>query len=481
MNANLVQIVNDMIQRIQTDGIDMIDLKFVDLVGRIRHVTLPVEKFDLSLFRDGVGFDGSSVGFRSVKSGDMCLIPDPLTATIDPFWEHKTLSMLCNIVEADSREPFIGDPRSIAMRAIGHLRDSGIGHDLFVLPEFEFYIFDRVGFQSQPGHSFFRVQAQESSDKSIIDGEDRHNGYWIPSQTGYHQAPPFDVHRNIRTRIVKHLQAAGIKVKYHHHEVGASGQQEIELNLAPLVTSCDNGMLLKYIVRNVVVDSGLTATFMPKPLAGESGSGMHLHLKMVGKNGEPLFYDESDSLNMSDLAYCFMGGIIEHAASLAAFTNPSINSYRRLVKGFEAPTDLFFSLGSRNSAIRIPKYATSPDQKRFEMRAPDATCNMYFACSAIVMAGLDGITREIHSKKKQWGPYNDITQITPKIRRTIRSMPDTLESALSALQSDHDYLKAGGVFNQNLIDGWINMKREREIAPYSRQVTPIEYDFYYSC
>ncbi len=481
MNAQLMQKVTELTQRVRDDAIEMIDLKFVDLVGRIRHVTLPVEKFDHSLFRDGVGFDGSSVGFRSVKSGDMCLIPDPMTATIDPFWEHKTLSMLCNIVEADSRDPFIGDPRSIAIRAIRHLRDTGIGHELLILPEFEFYIFDRVGFQTQAGHSYIKIQAQEASDKSCIDGEERHNGYWIPSQTGYHQAPPFDVHRNIRTRIVRHLQSAGINVKYHHHEVGASGQQEIELNLAPLVTSCDNGMLLKYIVRNVVVDSGLTATFMPKPLAGEAGSGMHLHMRLTGKQGEALFYDEKDSLNMSDHAYCFIGGIIEHASSLAAFTNPSINSYRRLVKGFEAPTDLYFSLGSRNSAIRIPKYATAPEQKRFEMRAPDATCNLYFACSAILMAGLDGIKRGIHARERQWGPYNDVALIPSKIKRTIRSMPEKLSEALKALQKDHDYLKEGGVFNQHLIDGWISMKRDREINPYSRQVTPIEFDFYYSC
>jgi glutamine synthetase len=470
----------NLMDRIQKDNVEMLDLKFVDLAGKFRHVTLPALSFTQSVLTDGVGFDGSSVGFKSVKSGDMCLIPDLDTLFVDPFWDIPTLSMFCNIVEADSREEFIGDPRSMAMRVLSYIRKTKIAQDVHILPEFEFNIFDNMVYQNSPNKSFFEIQSREAQWKSY-DTNSPLPGFWLPTQGGYHSAAPGDAFRNIRSEIVKMLQAAGVKVKYHHHEVGASGQQEIELTLSPLVSACDHSMLLKYFTRNIVVKHNLTATFMPKPVDGEAGNGMHIHLKLNGPKGEAFFYDEKDPLGLSDTAYCFIGGVIQHGSSLSAFTNPSTNSFRRLVAGFEAPTNLFFSLGSRNSAIRIPKYATAPDQKRFELRSPDSTSNIYFATAAIIMAGIDGIQKGIHAHEKGWGPMDDLSTASKRVRSRIPHLPDSLCDALKALSGDHQYLKAGGVFTQTLIDGWIKSKMEREVIPLRNRPTPLEYELYYGC
>ncbi|MBN1549823.1 type I glutamate--ammonia ligase [bacterium] len=474
----------DQFKKIQTQisdsHIEMIDLKFVDLHGKFRHVTLPVKSFNESVLEEGVGFDGSSVGFKSVKSGDMCLIPDLTTSFMDPFWDVPTISLFCNIVEADTRIPFIGDPRSIAIRALSYLGESGIGSEVYILPEFEFNIFDSVVYQTDPHESYFQISSREST-RCSRDFDSPMPGFWIPHQSGYHYAPPSDAFKDIRTTIVNHASNLGIDVKYHHHEVGASGQQEIELTLSSMIKACDQSMLLRYIIKNEVLAHGLTATFMPKPILGEAGNGMHVHMRLAGQADEPVFYDPNDELGLSEIAYCFIGGIITHGRSLAAFTNPSTNSYRRLIKGFEAPTNLFFSLGSRNSAIRIPKYATAPEKKRFEFRSPDATCNIYFAISAMLMAGLDGVKNGIHARENLWGPFNDINHLSKKQIRNIPTLPESLEEALEYLSKDNGYLKAGGVFTNELINGWRKIKSEKEVIPIKNSPTPLEYSLYFNC
>ncbi|MCD4653177.1 type I glutamate--ammonia ligase [bacterium] len=475
-NKKLVQLQ----KQIDQQDIQMLDLKFVDLSGKFRHVTLPAKAFTEDLLQDGVGFDGSSVGFKNVKSGDMCLIPDLDTAFIDQFWERPTISMICNIVEADTREPFIGDPRSIARRAMDFMRSQGVAENMYMLPEFEFNIMDGIGYEVSSHRSFIDIESSESS-RTANNSENQFTGYCVPEQQGYHKAPPFDSYRNIRSEIVAGLEAMDIDVKYHHHEVGATGQQEIELNIGPLMKACDNSMLVKYNVHNTIVKNGLTATFMPKPIAGEAGNGMHMHFRMTGKNDKPLFFDSEDVSGLSEIAYCFIGGMIEHGQSLAAFTNPSTNSYRRLIPGFEAPTNLFFSIGSRNAAIRIPKYANTPDKKRFEIRSPDATCNIYFAAAAVLMAGLDGVSRGIHAGKKGWGPYSDIRTESKKIRDNIPILPKTFEEALNALKNDHAYLLRGDVFTRQLVDGWIKMKTQNDIFPMQLTPTPLEFQLYYTC
>lgn len=465
---------------IQEQEIEMLDLKFVDLTGKFRHVTLPSKGLTEGLLTDGVGFDGSSVGFKSVKSGDMCLIPDLETAFIDPFWTRPTMSMICDIVEADTREPFIGDPRSIAQRSLDYIQSEGIANSVKLLPEFEFNIMDEVSYEVSPHRGFFDIKSNESS-KTSKNPENPLSGYWIPDQQGYHRAAPHDFYRNIRAEIVEHLEDLGMDVKYHHHEVGATGQQEIELNMGQMMSACDNAMLVKYHVHNLVLQYGLTATFMPKPIAGEAGNGMHMHFQLFDSHNQPLFFDENDEMGLSETAYCFIGGIIQHGRSLAAFTNPSTNSYRRLMPGFEAPTNLFFSLGSRNAAIRIPKYATTKQKKRFEIRCPDATCNPYFATAALVMAGIDGIRNGIHARENGWGPFNDIRHLTRKEAKRIPVLPANLKEALDALKKDHDYLRQGDVFTQQLIDGWIASKWEREVQPMAMTPTPLEFQLYYSC
>ncbi len=476
-NIQDVEVIESLIRQ---GDVEIIDLKFVDLAGQFRHVSIPARAFKRTLLTNGIGFDGSSVGFKSVKSGDMCLIPDLSTTFWDQFWDYPALSMFCNIVEADTRSEFIGDPRSIAIRAAQFIKEQNIADKVLIQPEFEFNIFDSVKFSSLPNHHFVELYSRETSWNPEQNSSPL-SGYRIAHQGGYHSAAPGDSYRNIRVEICQALENVDIDVKYHHHEVGASGQQEIEFTMNSMVSACDNAMLLKYVVKNIVLNHGLSVTFMPKPIMGDAGNGLHIHLRLVDKDGKPLFYSDKDDIGLSDLAYCFIGGIIFHGSSLAAFTNPSTNSYRRLIPGFEAPTNLFFSLGSRNSAIRIPKYATSPDQKNFELRSPDATCNIYFAVAAMIMAGVDGVRRGMHARENNWGPFTSLEAIPSRKRRKIPAMPESLEQALQALHDDHEYLKAGNVFTQTLIDGWRISKMEREVLPLREYPTPLEFAMYYSC
>lgn len=459
---------------VRDNHVAMVDLKFCDLWGRLHHVTLPSARFVPSLMEKGVGFDGSSVGFKTVSAGDMVMVPDLSTGAMDPFWEVPTLSFLCSTLEADTRNIFPYDPRNIAFRAEEFLRSAGIADYSQWGPELEFYVFDGVAYENSMQVASYRVDSAEGSWRS----RDLSPGYTIPHHGGYHAIPPHDRLYNVRTRICMHLEAMGIPVKYHHHEVGGPGQCEIETSLLPMIPAGDSSMVIKYVTRMVAMELGLTATFMPKPLYGEAGSGMHFH-QVLFKDGVNLFYEGDGYGCMSDAARWYIAGLLEHGGAVMAFTNPSTNSFRRLVPGFEAPISAIFSLGNRSAAIRIPKYANKPENARFEFRPPDASCNPYLALAAQLMAGLDGIRRQLDPGSLGFGPVDeDIFSWSPEKRAEIKSLPTSLGGAMDALEADHEFLLAGDVFNRDLIERWVARKRKEEQDVRNRP-HPYEVELYY--
>jgi glutamine synthetase len=459
---------------VQEHHIQMVDLKFSDLWGRWHHVTIPKAEFNQDLLDAGVGFDGSSVGLKSVKSGDMVLVPDLATGFVDPFWEVPTLSFVCNTLEADTKNLFPRDPRQIARRAEGYMRETGIADRSLWGPEFEFYIFDRIHFENGINVASYRVDSGEANWNSAEAG----HGHYIPLHGGYHAIPPKDQLYGLRTRMVTLLEAAGIRVKYHHHEVGGPGQSEIETPLMGLLEAADASMTIKYITKMAAHQAGQTVTFLPKPLYGEAGNGMHFHQQLF-KDGQNVFYDGEHPLLLSQSALYYIGGLLAHAPALLGFTNPSTNSYRRLVPGFEAPVNCFFSSGNRSAAIRVPKYATQPDKVRFEFRPPDATCNPYLAMAAMLLAGLDGIRNEIDPTAAGFGPFNeDIFSWSPERRAQIKNLPTSLGEAVQALENDHDFLLAGDVFDAEMISDWINTKL-REDREVRTRPHPYEVELYF--
>lgn len=455
-------------------GIRMVDLKFSDLWGRWHHVTISAREFQPSLMASGVGFDGSSVGLKSVKSGDMALVPDLTTGFVDPFCEVPTLSFLCNTIEADSKILFHSDPREITRRAEAYLVASGIAEKSLWGPEFEFYIFNDVSFENGINVASYSVDSVEANWHNAQGG----HGHFIPIHGGYHAIPPKDQLYNIRSKMSVTLEEIGVPVKYHHHEVGGPGQCEIETPLMGLLAACDASMVIKYVTKMVAHDAGQTVTFLPKPLYGEAGNGMHFHQQLFGGN-KNLFYDVSSPTLMSKLALNYIGGLLKHAPAVLAFTNPSTNSYRRLVPGFEAPVNAFFSIGNRSAAIRIPKYATEPNEVRFEFRPPDATCNPYLATAAMLMAGIDGIRKQIDPTAEGFGPIDDdIFSWTPEKRATIKSLPTSLDEALKALEADYEFLLEGNVFSKELIFNWIKAKTKEDYQIRTRP-HPFEIEMYY--
>jgi len=469
--------ISTIMSEIKKNDILSIDLKFVDLNGEFRKVTISRDEFNEDLFKFGIGFDGSSVtGFRKVKAGDLVLIPEIESMHYDPIAENKVLSFICSINEADTREQFQDDPRFICKKAASFLRRLKIADDAYFAPEYEFYIFNRVSFDISNNHSYFFVESEE--------------GYWnsdfgetsylpIPHQKGYHKALPSDRYFYIRENIIRTMHKMGIKFKYHHHEVGSPSQHEIEVPPTPLLEAADNTVWIKYIVKNICKQSGMLATFMPKPLPEDSGTGMHLHI-LLKKNGKNIFYGNRYA-SLSKEALYFIGGVLYHGRSLSAFTNPSINSYKRLIPGFEAPTTLVFSLGNRSAAIRIPKYANTEKSARFEFRTPDATANPYLAFSAILMAGIDGIQNKIDPVKLGYGPFDkNLYELTDAELKKINSIPHNFEEALASLQLDYQYLLEGGVFTKNFIDAWTNTKY-KEAKQFRYSIDPLEYKVYFDC
>lgn len=462
----------------QSSGVQMVDFKTVDLTGRWHHITIPAARFTEDTVRYGIGFDGSNFGYASVEKSDMVFVPDIATACMDPFAAVPTLSMTgdVQIIDQPENRRFGQYARSVTERAEEYMRETGVADQMVVGPEFEFYLFDSVRFESAPHHASFRVNSLEAEWNTSEEGG---SGYHIRHHDGYHAALPQDLTFDLRNEICRMMEDWGVKVKYHHHEVGGPGQLEIEVEPESLTEMADKTLITKYIIRNVAARHQQTASFMPKPIYGEAGSGMHVHI-WLWKDGKPLFYDEKGYSQLSDTALHFIGGLLRHAASLCAITNPSTNSFKRLVPGFEAPVTIGYATANRSSIIRIPAYAKTPAQKRFELRNPDALCNPYYAYAAILMAGLDGILNKIDPHANGWGPYDfNLFTLSDEEKKRIQGLPKSLGEALDALEADHAYLTAGGVFPEELIHNWIRLKRAEE-EEISRIPTPAEFQRYYA-
>ena len=461
----------------------MVDLKFSNLFGGWHHISLPAAHATAKILENGIGFDSSSTpGYKELEAGDMCLVPDPSTGFMDPFWDVPTLSLICNIVEADTKIPFYRDPRIIGRKAEEYLISTGIGDLSLWGPEFEFYVFDSISHQDQPHWSAYRVEAREARWNTYQEGDPAPAGHTIQSHGGYHAIPPLDRYYNLRSEITQLLVDAGIDVHYHHHEVGGPSQSEIEVVLGPLTRMGDVAMIIKYFVKMTAQKHNLTATFMPKPIYQESGSGMHFHQHLF-KEDTPVFYDAKGYAGLSKTALSYVAGILHHGPALLGLTNPSTNSFKRLVPGFEAPVNLFFSAGNRSAAIRIPKYTQAPSAKRIEFRPPDATCNPYLAMAAMLLAGLDGVKKKLNPSDLGFGPYdqNLFAPENQEIRKHIKRLPGSLEDALKALQDDHDFLLQGDVFRRDIIETWIEYKLEKDFLEVRNRPHPYEIALYYNC
>ncbi len=460
---------------LESHDIQMVDIKFADLWGRWHHLTIPSSQFTPDLMEQGIGFDGSAVGLKSVKSGDMVLVPDLSTGFIDPFWEVPTLSFISYTLEADTHAVFGNDPRNIAARAEQYMKETGIAEESRWGPEFEFYIFDSVSYEYGINRASYCLESKEADWNSATGG----HGHYIPLHGGYHAIPPKDQLYNLRAEMTIYLEKMGIPVKYHHHEVGGPGQCEIETPMMTMLQTCDATMQIKYVTKMTAHKRGQTATFMPKPLYGEAGSGMHFHQHLFKENVN-VFYDPNGYGTLSETARFYIGGLLHHGAALLAFTNPSTNSYRRLVPGFEAPVNAFYSLGNRSAAIRIPKYANQPETARFEFRPPDATCNIYLALAAQLMAGMDGILTKIDPTEHGYGPFDkNVFDMSDVERAQIKALPTSLDEALDALEADHAFLTTGGVFSEEMIRQWIDYKRKHEAIEMRMRPHPYEMSLYF--
>lgn len=463
---------------IENREIAMIDFMMIDIDGRWRHLTIPADRFTEDTLKSGIGFDGSNYGFAPVEKSDMVFIPDISTAYVDPFMEIPTLAMIGDVyvIGVPENTRFGQDPRNVAKNAEDYLKSTGIADEMRIGPEYEFHVFDHVSYSTSPENSGFRIDAEQAEWNT---SDDEYNlGYKMAHKGGYHMAPPQDILYDYRSRVAMLMEDMGIKVKYHHHEVGGPGQLEIEVEFGGVTEMADKTMMTKYLIKNEAINEGRTATFMPKPVFDEAGNGMHVHMHLF-KDGKPLFYDEKGYSQLSELAMSFMGGILKHIKALCAFTNPSTNSFKRLVPGYEAPVTIGFATANRSSVIRIPAYAKEPDKKRFEIRNPDGTCNPYYAFAAILMAGIDGVKKGIDPVAEGYGPYDfNLYSLSDEDKGKIRSLPKSLGEALDELEKDHDFLTEGGVFPERLIEIWIENKR-KENRLHTEMPTPMEFKMYY--
>ncbi len=460
----------------EENHVQMVDFKMVDILGRWRHLTFPVERLSEDTLRYGIGFDGSNYGYASVENSDMVFVPDLKSAVIDPFAQVKTLSVMGNVmlICLPENKPFDQYPRNVALRAEEYMRSMGVADEMICGPEYEFYVFDAVRYETLPHRVFYEVD----TDNADWNSGRLSSGYAVPRQGNYHLTPPHDVNWDLRSRMCLMMEEWGVGIKYHHTEVGGCGQQEIEVEYDTMTRAADNAMIAKYIIKNAAAQAGKTATLMPKPVRGVAGSGMHVHMQLF-KDQRNLFYDESGYSHLSDVALWFIGGLLKHAASLCGITNPSTNSFKRLVPGFEAPATIGYATANRSAVIRIPAYAKSPEDKCFELRNPDATCNMYYALAAILMAGLDGIKHRIDPQASGWGPYDfNLFDLSESEKKKIDRLPRSLGAALDALERDHAYLTEGGVFPEKLIELWIDRKR-REANEVNLVPHPAEFALYY--
>ena len=469
--------IQAIIDLIKEKDIKMVDFKMVDIHGQFRHVTIPAYSFSEEIMQTGIGFDASNYGYAVVEKSDMVFIPDPDTAMIDPFCEIPTLTMSGDamIIDSPKNRPLAQYPRNIVKAAEAYMRDSGIADTMLILPEFEFYLFDQVGWRVAADEVSYAVDAKQSYWNSDVEGK----GVIVPKQKAYHIAKPYDTSYECRSEMCLLMEEAGIPVKYHHPEVAASGQFEIEPMLGEMSKMADATMTIKYIIKNTAAKYGKSATLMPKPIAGEAGSGMHVHMLLL-KDGEPVFSDDNGYSHLSETAHYFIGGLLAHIGSLCALSNPSTNSFKRLIPGFEAPVTVGYATSNRSAVIRIPAYAKQPKERRFELRNPDATCNPYFCYAALLMAGLDGVKNKIDPKANGWGPYDfNLYNLPEEEKKKLKGLPTSLEAALDALEEDHDYLTAGGVFPEELIKNFIKTKRE-ECREISKIPHPVEFEKYYN-
>jgi len=471
----------EVLEMVKEEKIKFVDLKFNDLPGLWQHFTMPASELtemdDLtkSIFTDGVGFDGSSIrGFQKIQESDMILIPDPETAVIDPVCEAKTLSIICDIYDPLTRKPYTRDPRYIARKAADYLRKTGIADASYWGPEMEFFIFNDIRFDQTENSGYYYIDSIEGEWNS--GREEKPNlGYKPRFKEGYFPVPPHDSLQDLRSEMVETMLASGIPVEVHHHEVATAGQAEIDMKFDTLVRMADKCMMYKYIVKNIARKHGLVATFMPKPLFSDNGSGMHTH-QSLWKGGKNIFFDPKGYALISQTAKYYIGGLLKHASSLMAFCAPTTNSYKRLVPGYEAPVNLTYSARNRSAAVRIPVYTNNPKSKRIEFRPPDNAANPYLAFSAMLMAGIDGIKNRIDPGEPS--DYNTY-QAVESGRKDVPTVPGSLAEALSALESDHEYLLEGGVFTKDVIEVWLEYKREKELAPVNLRPHPYEFYLYF--
>ncbi len=465
--------VREVLEFAKKNKVQVVDLKFVDLIGTWQHFTIPISELTEGLFKDGSGLDGSSIrGWRAINNSDMLLVPDPTTAFLDPFCSVPTLSLIGNVVDPITRETYDRDPRFIAQKAEKYLQSTKIGDISYWGPEAEFFIFDHARYDQTNHSGYYFIDSDEGVWNMGQEGVNL--GGKIRHKEGYFPVPPTDTQQDIRTEMVLEMEKAGIATEKHHHEVATAGQAEIDIRFDSLVKTADKMMMFKYIVKNVARRHGKTATFMPKPIFGDNGSGMHTH-QSIWKEGKPLFAGK-EYAGVSQLCLHYIGGILKHAPALAAFTNPSTNSYKRLTPGFEAPVLLAYSSRNRSAGIRIPMYSPSPKAKRIEVRFPDPAANPYLAFAAMLMAGLDGIENKINPGEPA---EKDLYDLEAKEAAKIRTMPGSLDEALSHLEKNHQFLLKGGVFSEDLIESWISYKRSKEVDTMRLRPHPYEFFLYY--
>jgi glutamine synthetase len=464
----------EVLRLVKDEGIEIVDLRFCDLPGLMQHFSIPAHALTEADIEEGYGFDGSSIrGFQEIQESDMILLPDPNTAVVDPFRQHKTLNLNCFVHDPITREPYTRDPRFVAKKAEEHLGTTGVADTAYFGPEAEFFIFSDVRFAQDQHSAHYSVDSIEGIWNSDKD-ENPNLGFKPRYKEGYFPVPPMDHFQDLRSEMILTMEKLGIEIEVQHHEVGTAGQAEIDMRFDTLLAMADKLMLYKYVVKHVARNAGFTATFMPKPLFQDNGSGMHTH-QSLWKGGKPLFAGEGYA-GLSDIGRWYIGGLLRHAPAILAFAAPTTNSYKRLVPGYEAPVNLVYSQRNRSACCRIPLYSKSPKAKRVEFRCPDPSCNPYLAFAAMLMAGLDGVQNRIEPPD----PVDrDLYDLPPEELAQVPQVPGSLDEALAALEADQDFLKAGGVFTDDLIETWISYKRVHEIDEVRLRPHPWEFYLYY--
>lgn len=461
---------------VKENDIKTLDFKIPELKGNWKHLSVPAKRLKPEIFKEGFGFDGSNYGYANVEESDMVFIPDYKTAFVDPFWKENTLAFLGRIYEVteDGDKPFNGESRNVLIRSLEYMKENDHADQFILGPEFEYYVFDQVYYYNQSHNSGFNIYSRQAEWD-----QDNYDGFKVSPKKGYHLDAPHDRNRDLRTAISLGLEDLGIEVKYHHHEVGGPGQHEIEVERVDAEKMADDTMKIKYFIKNMALKWGKTATFMPKPLYGEAGNGFHVHMQLLKNNQSIFSSNESDYAGLADPAMYFMGGILKHTPALMGLAAPSTNSYRRLVNGYEAPVAICFSKANRSAVIRIPGYATNPDDRRFEFRPGDASGNSYLTYAALLMAGLDGIEKKMDPIKLGFGPIDkNIYDLTKKEKESLEFLPKDLDQAVEALENDHQFLLKGEVFNKDLIKSWLDSKKAECKYIYDRP-TPDEYKMYF--